>query len=535
MPFGAQRWLVPLFFCGLFLTGVLLHRDYGVSWDEPTDHLNGLVSIKYVASLLMPERVKQQPTAREIPDFANYQDNDHGVIFEVPLSIISYLFVHQNQQAYFFLRHFLIFGVFQLGVWSVFRIGKEWLGDWRWALLAALLLVLSPRIFAEAFYNGKDVLFLGLFAFGMSTLVRFTTKPTTARAIGHGLATALAIDARIPGALLLAFTLVVVGLDLIQRTSPERSARLRLLGIYLAVAVVLTVAGWPYLWANPIGNFAAAWRSMGHYEWGNTNLYLGHYYRENALPWHYAPVWILITTPVPYTVGALLGLGTIAWKLGQPTFLLARLRSQRLDLLVAGWLLGPLLLVIVFNSSLYDTWRHLYFVYPALVLLAARGAQALAPAVRQYGSKLRPVAVAVLLLGTLETGRTLVRMVRMHPFQFMYFSFLPAPVAEQLFERDYWGLSARRGLEWLTRHPPTGPLRVYTVWPMSSPVYNNSQVLPPEQRQRIQYIGNGSADYFFTAYRWYPQSLPADAGAEIYRLEVEGIRTLSIFRKRPTP
>jgi hypothetical protein len=35
--------------------------------------------------------------------------------------------------------------------------------------------------------------------------------------------------------------------------------------------------------------------------------------------------------------------------------------------------LGPLVVVVVLHSALYDGWRQLYFIYPVLLLLALRG------------------------------------------------------------------------------------------------------------------------------------------------------------------
>ncbi|WP_045687017.1 hypothetical protein [Hymenobacter sp. AT01-02] len=62
-----RRQIVGAFFGLLALLGVLLHRDYGVSWDEPTDHLNGLVNVKYIVGLVAPEKVAQEPTTQLIP------------------------------------------------------------------------------------------------------------------------------------------------------------------------------------------------------------------------------------------------------------------------------------------------------------------------------------------------------------------------------------------------------------------------------------------------------------------------------------
>ena len=45
--------------------------------------------------------------------------------------------------------------------------------DWRIGLLSALFLVLTPRFFAESFYNSKDIVFMAVFAVGMNTTISF--------------------------------------------------------------------------------------------------------------------------------------------------------------------------------------------------------------------------------------------------------------------------------------------------------------------------------------------------------------------------
>jgi hypothetical protein len=525
---SGRRWVVRSFFGLLVLLGLFLHRDYGVSWDEPTDHLNGLVNVKYIAELIAPEKVQQESSSYLIPPLKGYRDNDHGVIFEIPVAVLSYVFTRHDSQAFYYMRHLLIFGTFLLAVWGTYVIGRTRFSDWRWGLLAALLLVLSPRIFAEAFFNGKDIMFMGLFTLGMSTLIRLREQATTWRAVQHGVVIGLAIDARILGVLLLPFTVVLMLLEWPTLTPPERSRRLILLATTLVMAILMTIMGWPYLWEDPVGNFLAAFRNMSHYPWTFTNYYLGQYYKASAIPWHYAPVWILVTTPVPYVLAALVGLAVVATQVVRTGWRGLQAHALSLDLLLVGWLVGPLLLVIVLHSALYDTWRHLYFVYPALVLLAVRGAVALASATRR---RLQWAVLAVAALASLETVHTAIRMVRMHPYQHIYYSFLSAPAAEALFERDHWGLTFRHGLEWMLRHQPHGPIRVYVRWPWYNPLYNNSLILKPEQSQRIKYVPVQEADYFMTAYRWHPQTYADSMGTEIHTLHTEGIKILSIFRR----
>jgi hypothetical protein len=102
MPFTGWRRIFPAAFFGLLLLlGLWLHRDYGVSWDEPTDHQNGAVSGRYVAELLLPRLLRDKPTLATSPPITNYPDNDHGVAFELPVAALEMLLTPGDPQYYF--------------------------------------------------------------------------------------------------------------------------------------------------------------------------------------------------------------------------------------------------------------------------------------------------------------------------------------------------------------------------------------------------------------------------------------------------
>ncbi|GAA3937251.1 glycosyltransferase family 39 protein [Hymenobacter algoricola] len=535
-----RQRVVPAFFGLLTLLGLLLHRDFGVSWDEPTDHLNGIVNAKYIGQQLAPELARRQATYATIPELANYHDNDHGVAFEIPVTLLSFVFTPGDSRPYYLMRHLLIFFTFLGGTWALYNIGRIWLRDWRFGLAAAALLVLSPRFFVEAFTNGKDIVFMAFFTLAMYTLVRLLRRPTPGRAVGHGIATALAIDVRILALMLLAFTLVMVMLELLPRPAAaadpaEPAARvsparwLLLLLLYIGVTVVGVIIGWPHLWEAPLTNFLHAFASLSHYDWPFSNLYFGRLIPGATPVWHYLPVWIIITTPVAYTLASLIGLGawvTRAFRLG-----LAGLHTLagRLDWLIAGWLLGPLLVIIVLHSVVYDSWRHVYFVYPALLLLAARGLQVLTTALarRSVG---RTVALTFLVLAALELGRTVTHMVRTHPHEHVYFSFLPAATVERLFDRDYWCLSFRKGAEWILAHDADPQISINVE--RHYPLYANLQILPAADRARLHFVPRNRARYFMTTYRWHPQSFRDSLGPEVHAIYAGDIKILSVFRMR---
>ncbi|OON70860.1 hypothetical protein B0919_02300 [Hymenobacter sp. CRA2] len=523
------RLLVPAFFLGLLLLGLALHRDYGVSWDEPVDRLNGNVNAKYIAERIAPELARRQENYHLIPELATYPDQDHGVVFELPSALVlKALGIQDSQQAYH-ARHLMIFLLYWLGLLAFYGLAQLRFRDWRLALLGTAVLLCTPRLFADAFYNAKDGLFLAFFTTAMFTLAYLLRRPSWGRVIGHGIATGVTIALRVNGVLLVPLTLLGLGLALYRRRNPRATGNSAV--AWLLTAAAVTMLFWPYLWEQPVTHFLQAFQNFSRFPRGATSvLYGGGWVSALNLPWHYVPWWMLITTPLAYTVGFILG--AVCW-LGRYATRLPRVLGTyagTLDVLTGAWLLGPPVAVIVFNSVLYDGWRHLYFIFPAFVLAGLHGVQALLRWRRQWQRPaLRRVAAgvaALLLLGALEP---LWRLVRDHPHQQVYFSLLSPATIERGYERDYWALSYRAGLEWVLQHDSAAQVTVASYRP--EPVYNNLQILAPAQRQRIVRAYGPEAKYFISNYRWHPETYADSMGREVYVLRVNGLKVLSVFRR----
>lgn len=526
-----QRVVTTLFFGGLLLLGALLHRGYGMGWDEPTDRRAGYISLRYVAQRLAPSVIAAGHLAG-YQALRTYPEADHGVAFQLPLAVLETLFYRDDPRGAYGMRHLLCFATFVLGAWALYRLGTERFGSWRWGLVGAGLLVLSPRIFAEAFYNHKDLVFLNLFALGGLTLVRLLRRPTAGRAAVHALVTALAVDVRIMGLLLPVLTGAFGALEWWARPA-RRAAFGRALAVYGALAGPLIVLFWPYLWEAPVQRL---WECFGNFRRFRQTMrvfYLGQMESCQHLPWHYLPVWILVTTPVAYTV---LFLGGAAGALRQffqrPQAVLRRMALRR-DLLLGAWCLGPLVLIVAIHSVVYDGWRHVYFVYPAFVLLAVRGLRAGARAWQaapagSAGRRLGAGAGALLALGVAHTAA---RQAAGHPYQYAYFSFLPGPVAGQLFERDYWCVSIRDGLAWVMAHDRRAAVAVSYSDPLKEPLRNSALLLPVADQARLRLVPDAQARYFIGMYRWHPAPYDASCGTPIHEIRVAGLPILTVFRK----
>lgn len=520
-----RHLVVAVFFALVLLLGLFIYRHYGFSMDEAISHTNGMISLKYVGQKLYPAWVAADPEFDRYPiPLAEYNDRDYGVAFEAPVAFLERLCHFNDPRQQFLLRHLCTFLVCFTGVIAVYQLAARRFQDWRWGLLAAVWLLLSPRLFAESFYNDKDAVFMAVFAIATNTAVRFLLRPTLSRIVWHALACAIAIDVRIMGILVPAATIAMLGWQGIRKTIPW-SRLLAVTAAYGSLLVVLVVAFWPYLWSSPLKNFVEAYQNMSLFRWSGNVLYQGEMISALHLPWHYIPVWISITTPILYLAAAVLGISLVIYTIIQQRWRLWSDNQQMQDVLFLGLFLGPLTIVVVLHSVLYDGWRQLYFIYPSFLLLAMRGWVA---AVRWRAHR-RSWVVGLRVVLILSLGLTAAQMVRDHPLQNVYFNLLAGSNVGQRFELDYWGVGYQQSLAYIVTHDSRPIIRVHA--PAPSPVAGAHMMLGYEQRDRLKIVDNlDQADYFITDYRGHPE--PYTYPEEVYQIWVDGRRVHSVFKLR---
>jgi hypothetical protein len=536
LPDSYHRPLVGLFFGVIVVLGLWRAPDYGSFIDEDSCRESGQISLVYLYELVPPGWLPARAATRLAATtgrnrLENYVDHDYGVAFELPLAVVEKLTGYTDMGDVLRLRHRCVWLVCCAGLLAFYWLATRRLRSWRAGLLGVLLLLLSPRQFADFFYNSKDAVFLAAYLVAAATAVAFLRRPTAARAALHALACALAIDVRIMGVLVPVLTLAMLGLRVWHgdyRSERARGAAL----LYSVLLPVLVVAFWPYLWAAPAERFWQSLRNMSHFRWDGEVLYQGQLIRTTALPWHYPVLWLGLTTPLLYLAGLALALGQLGQQVARRGWRLYHSDAEWQDLLLWGLGAGPFLAVIVLHSIMYDGWRQLYFAYPPLLLLALDG---LVAAWRWQP----PGAVgqvrwrgAVALVVAASLGLTASTMARLHPLENLYFNALAGARPELRYEYDYWGLSFRQGLAWVLRHDARPVIRVRTNLPAADVM--NRHLLPTADRARlvIQRYPNGPADYFMTTYRYHPQPY-GGLGAPVYSLRLEGERrVLDVFRLR---
>lgn len=526
--YSRKIW-VSFFFLAFLAIGLNIYFDYGVSWDEPVSRNNGMVSLKYVGEYVAPDFIERDNTLKQYPPLGEYFDKDYGVAFDLPLALLERLLALNDSTIIYLFRHLVTFLVFVAGVFAVYKLAARRFNDWRLGLLAALFLILSPRLFAESFYNGKDVVFMALFAITLNTTVLFIRQPTIQMACWHALATAILIDVRIMGVILPVATIIMVLLKL-GRSEVSLRSILSPLFIYLFLSVLLVVVFWPYLWSDPWGNFVQAFVNMSKFRWQYSVLYLGQSIDATELPWHYIPVWLSITTPIAYTLLFFIGAISILLTLISRRWSLWQGEEEWQDLLFLGLFISPIISVIVLDSVLYDGWRQMYFIYPAFILVALRGWVTLF----KWQVIQPPFAWSALVgLSTLLIFLSIsVWMIHAHPFQNVYFNVLAGREVKTKFDVDYWGLSSRQALQYIVDHDNRS---IITVWAGSFlPLKNGTLLLAPDDRERLTVVNmQDSADYIVTQYR---QNLTDYSAIGIpyktfYQINVDDEAIISVFKR----
>jgi hypothetical protein len=511
--------VVTLLFGIFLLIGVRMVADYGISFDEKSNRAYGMATWQYM-------RNGDRQLFQMVEKY-------HGPVFEILLILLEKGLRLSDPHDIYLLRHFVTFLFFYFSVFVFYLLCKIRFGDWRIALLGPVFMVLSPRILADSFYNSKDLPFFSCFLIAIYTLVKFLEHKTWRRALLHALCCGILIDIRILGILVPGFTGLFILSELFLSVQARSNWKryLVLLGFYSLFLIGFTLLFFPILWEAPVYHFMQAFLEMKRYPWGGGVIYAGEHINATRIPWHYIPTWIIITTPLLYVVTFIVGLFGLAKSLFGKTINLYSNSKHRLDSICVLWIFMPILSVIVLKSVVYDGWRHLFYVYPALLMIASNGLRSafqdmLSLCKEQKHAQL--VKTLLILVACLSLCSPTYFMITYHPHQNVYFNRLAGKDMQTVkanFDLDYWGLSYRQAFEYILKHDSREQIKIATA---NMSVEAIALILPPAQRKRI--IPTWplvEADYF--ASNFHPIITDPPYGQEIYAIKIGNAKIMAVY------
>lgn len=472
------RWhRASLVLLGLFIfVGLYTIRDYGMAWDETFRFQGGDAKLSYYQALLEGEPVEAESDV-------------YPGLFDVPLAWAHQAFPEWGTRSE--KGHVWGFCFGFLGLISIWRISVLIGGD-RAGFWALLLLATLPRYYGHLFMNPKDIPLAGTYACALWMLLRvFQQWPAPSwRSVSLlGLVAGLSMSTRIAGFLVLCYFGLFVGVLLACRYIMDwREGRAVTVAVVASdawywlrhgalsglIAFGVLFVFWPRLHQNPLAQVDSAATTVQNYEWSQNILMEGVLYPASDLPVYYTLYWL--GTTLPDGVLVLFGLGLMLAIV--ECLMLRRGRSIHFKLnrllysLVLFSVLFPLCYIMWTRPVLYDGMRHFLFVVPPIACVAALALEWLLRVMDFRGWQW--VKRAVLGVVGVSIVVTLVDLVQLHPYQYVYFNHISGglPAAYNHRDTDYWGLSYREAAEWLNANVPTeseGGLPSYKVLQRNAP------------------------------------------------------------------
>ncbi len=513
-----------LFFITVLVIGLFIYDDYGISSDEPNERTNGLVSAKYFADFIEEKFPESDPY---LPKLSTYRYRYYGVAYQFPMAVIEHNVMLRGESIWRF-RHLMNFLFFYAGVIALFHLGADFFNDGRLGLLGSALLVFNPRIFSHAFFNPKDTVFLAAFTIALYFSVRFWKEPTIKNALLAAITIAYASNVRI---IALSLVLISAGLFFVDLIAKNKKVSWKPITFMVVMYAIFLFLFWPASWQNPLAYLGNVIRLFSDYTyWDFEIMYMGEFIQGADVLWHYLPVWMGITIPIMYLVLFIFGIGITlkdSFQQGWRTLTDHRHRTQIIFLLL---FLIPPLLAIALNSTLYNGWRHFQFTQTPFVMVTLVGIDSALNKIERIKplklqSLLPTLFLLLLFFNMLFAGYWIIKQ---HPHQYVFFNRIGYLAGRENFERDYWRISMKQGLEFLLDYDSRDELAICTEEQFQDPEFIN--ILPENARSRIKFISNENGStpckYGIETYRW---GETFNNGRLIHDIEVDGLPILSIY------
>ena len=283
-----NKKIVLFIFSLIFIFGSLSVKDYGVSSDEYATRIHGFVNLNYIGQKISPQITNKFKKDKNI---ANLHDKDYivktyGALFDATAGFIEVIINVKDKYNQFLLRHYLNFLIFFLSLICFYKLCNKRFNSWKLSLFGVILLTLSPRIFANSFYNNKDLVFLSFLLFSVYFGIKFFRKNNLNNAIFFALSNVLAISGvRVYGLISpgIIYPLLIF-YTLISKDYVKNKIIFILISIFLTI--FLNIVFWPYLWENPINNFIDVFKFLGNFgsHWKIPSLFLGELIYAKDMP-----------------------------------------------------------------------------------------------------------------------------------------------------------------------------------------------------------------------------------------------------------
>jgi hypothetical protein len=497
-----------LFFFLYFIIGLLIYEDYGISIDEPIHRAFGYYwyfwLLKFFSfnseNIILIEKKFLSADPDWVMHLLNGESLWYGPFFDLlTVFLEDKLNITDTKNIYQF-RHLINFIFFYLSSVCLFFLLKFRFKNNLLSFTGVIFYVTAPRIFAESFYNPKDIIFMSLSVFCIFYSLKSLENFKILNLLKLSLFCAVATNVRIIGIIfpvIFFFLFFINSFEIKNYLKKNLFLFLYFILSYFTFLIIL----WPYLWIDTFSNLINAFTAYKNVV-GGTNFYLGEYISSKHLPWHYIFVWVGITLPIIYLPLIIYSIFLVIKKffinflLIKKNELLFKKKNENYDFFLLIYLLLPIFYFITLNKPLIGGWRYLYFIFPALIYFVIFSID-----------KIINLKIS-LFLGNLffiliffSIFYNIYILVKLHPFQNIYFNNFVEKKANQLFEVDYWGLANADAINRILKdinQNKSNSIRTLSF----TPLHYSAFLINDPLINKIKFSGtvNNNQEYIFTNY-----------------------------------
>lgn len=345
-------------------------------------------------------------------------------------------------------RHILNQFIAVLGLLFTGLIARK-IKDYKTAILSIWLLFLTPIFSGLAIFDTKDIPFLSAYiACIYFSIVFFENlpKPNWKILLGLGFSIWFLLSIRIGGILIIGFIGLYAFLQYWKDKTILKSIKNwgSRLALSIGAAFVLMILFWPFVLRNPGENIIKTLNVLKAFPQKIVLAFDGTFIDSLTLPANYLPKMFSITIPLAILLTLLAGfIGVLLfWKKLSH-------RNALLLLLISG--LFPVFYAIYTHMSLYNSWRHLLFIYPSVIIFCSVGFIALLDFLEKPLFQL--ITLGIIALGLISPIKW---SVENSPYQYAYYNELAGGFNKAYYEydTDYWQISVKEAVDWLMKNEP---------------------------------------------------------------------------------
>ena len=421
-----------IFILACLFTGIIMTPGYGSYWDYTSEKAIVYDNIsQYIVNVNgdLASFKEKHPGIKPVSETEEY---DHGAAIYYPLAwLFNAVQAESNQYLIWKLYTFLLFFT---GAVALYLIGKLIYKSKKMALFLFGLFFFSPLMFAYGHINNKDIVFLSFTLWMILFCEKWILSKKRLWAVLLACSCGFATNSKILGGWYLIVLAVYAAYAFIKGGRKKRFVFLDIIIVFL-ISIACYCIITPAVWDDPIEKIQYIIISTQSFNrWPGNVLFAGNIYGAGKTPFYYLAAMVAITTPVGISILSLLGhIRAVFFEREKKSILFA---------LMLLWLVPFIYASFSSNTILYNEWRHFFFIYGSIILLAGEGAEWISHYLNNK-TILAGAGYVCILICLVISG---------HPYQYAYTNLLAGNNAESKYELDYWNLSYKECIEKLINY-----------------------------------------------------------------------------------